>query len=77
MTLIETGAVPVDSTLLTSVTFNVGESILELEFCDGARYHFFDVPAAIYEGLLAARSKGAYFNRQIRACFRYTRLRHP
>jgi hypothetical protein len=77
MILSDMMSVSVHSTLLTSVAFNAGESILELEFCDGACYRYFAVPAAIYEGLLAADSKGAYFNSQIRTCFRYTLIRRP
>jgi hypothetical protein len=77
MILTEMESVSVNSSLLTSVAFNVGESILELEFHDGACYRYFAVPAAIYEGLLAADSKGTYFNRRIRTCFRYTLIRRP
>ena len=77
MTLTETVSVSVKSTLLTSVAYHGGESILELEFCDGACYRYFAVPAAIYDGLPAADSKGIYFNRQIRTCFRYLILRRP
>lgn len=69
--------VPVDSTLLASVAFNHSQSILDLEFRDGAIYRYFAVPAAIHHGLLAADSKGSYFNRQIRGCFRYVLLRPP
>ncbi len=69
--------VPVDSTLLARVTYHSSKSILDLEFCDGAIYRYFAVPEAIYRGLLAADSKGSYFNRQIRDCFRYARLRRP
>jgi len=77
MTLTETAPVPVDSTLLASVIYYADESILQLEFCDGAIYRYFAVPAAIHNGLLAADSKGTYFNRTIRNCFRYIRLRRP
>ncbi len=77
MTLTQTASVPVNSTLLASVTYDVGQSILQLEFCDGAIYRYFAVPAAIHNGLLAADSKGTYFNREIRNCFRYVRLRPP
>jgi hypothetical protein len=75
MTLTAAAPVLANSTLLASVTYDVGESLLQLEFCDGAIYRYFAVPAAIHNGLLAADSKGSYFNRQIRRCFRYTRLR--
>jgi hypothetical protein len=77
MTLTTAEPVPVNSTLLVSVTYDVGESILHLEFCDGAIYTYFAVPEDILNGLLAADSKGSYFNRRIRSCFRYTRLRPP
>jgi hypothetical protein len=56
VTLTPAAPVPVNSTLLASVTYAVGQSILQLEFCDGAIYRYFAVPAAIYTGLLAADS---------------------
>jgi hypothetical protein len=77
MTLTPAAPVPVNSTLLASVTYDVGQSILQLEFCDGAIYRYFAVPAAIPNGLLAADSKGSYFNRKIRNCFRCTRIKRP
>lgn len=77
MTFTQTAPVPVSSTLLASVIYDVGESILQLEFCNGAIYRYFAVPAAIHDGLLAADSKGAYFNRKIRSGFRYDCLTRP
>jgi hypothetical protein len=77
MTLAADATVPVPSTLLASVTYDVGESLLELEFCDGAIYRYFAVPEAIHQGLLTADSKGSYFNREIRSRFRHRRLRRP
>jgi hypothetical protein len=61
--------------LLAGVSYDVGESILQLEFCDGGIYRYLAVPAAIHHGLLAADSKGTYFNRKIRNSFRYVRIR--
>ena len=77
MTFTEATPVPVSSTLLASVIYDVGELILQLEFCNGAIYRYFAVPAAIHDGLLLADSKGSYFNRKIRSVFRYVRLRRP
>jgi hypothetical protein len=48
-----------------------------LEFRDGAIYRYFAVPAAVYDDLLAADSKGSYFNKQIRGLFRHILLRRP
>ncbi len=67
--------VPVDSTLLASVAYNASESILQLEFCDGTVYRYLAVAVGIYHDLLAAGSKGAYFNHEIRSRFQYTLVR--
>ena len=61
----------VPSTLLASAEYFPERSLLELEFRDGALYHFFDVPVECFQQLLDAASKGAYFNRHIRNHFRY------
>jgi len=74
---IQAGPVAVDSSLLASAAYDVSESVLQLEFRDGAIYRYFDVPAAVYNDLLAADSKGSYFNKQIRGRFRHIRLRRP
>ncbi|HWA22587.1 MAG TPA: KTSC domain-containing protein [Caulobacterales bacterium] len=36
-------------------------------------YVYEDVPAAIYDALMAAESKGAFYNLQIRDCFSFKR----
>jgi hypothetical protein len=74
MTQISVAAVPVNSTLLASVSYQVVGAFLDLEFRDGALYRYFGVPSEIYEGLLASASKGSYFNRQIRGAFQYALL---
>jgi len=70
-------AAALDSTLLASAAYDVGESLLQMELRDGAIYLYFGVPEAVYQELLAATSKGRYFNCQIRSRFRYTCLRRP
>ena len=73
MSLPEVIRTPVVSSLLSSIGYSVDES-LELEFRSCAIYRYFAVPQAVFEGLIAAQSKGAYFNRIVRNCFRYQRL---
>jgi hypothetical protein len=75
MTQIQAAAVPVNSTLLASMSYEAGAALLHLEFRDGSLYCYFGVPGDIYEGLLTASSKGNYFNRQIRGSFQYALLR--
>jgi KTSC domain len=53
---------PLASTTLAAVAYQPEDALLEVEFRDGTLYHFFDVPAGCFEKLLAAASKGGYFN---------------
>jgi hypothetical protein len=57
------------------VGYDEGQEILEIEFTNGAVYRYFDVPAEVYRGLMAAKSHGRYFNQQVRgAGYRYQRM---
>jgi len=60
---------PVDSTTLASVGYDPVASLLELEFHSGAIYRYLPVPASLYRNLLAADSKGRFFNHFIRNRF--------
>jgi hypothetical protein len=60
--------IPVDSSLIRSVTYGA-DATLTVRFHSGAVYRYFTVPHRILEALLAAPSKGAYFNRHIREEF--------
>jgi hypothetical protein len=66
--------VPLESTLLASVSYDGRRRLLDVVFRSGALYRYFNVPSASYLGLLAAVSKGTYFNRHIRNCFPYQHL---
>lgn len=52
-------------------------AILQVKFRDGASYQYAGVPVQTYRNLLAADSKGAYFNQHIRRVFSSTRLVRP
>jgi hypothetical protein len=64
----------VDSTTLLAVSYNEAQALLQLEFCSRAVYQYFRVPAEVHQSLLAAPSKGRYFNRAIRGRFPYRRI---
>ncbi len=63
----------VHSSLLMSVEY-ASDQTLVLTFRSGATYRYLAVPEAVVEALIAAESKGAYFNRNIRNRFAYQRL---
>lgn len=57
---------PVVSTNLAFIGYDDETETLEIEFRNGAVYRYFAVPAGEHEGLLAAPSKGIYFNQRIK-----------
>ena len=65
--------VTVESTTLATVAYDEARQLLQLEFRSRVVYLYFDVPAAVHQALLAAPSKGKYFNQTIRGRFSY----HP
>jgi hypothetical protein len=65
--------IALDSSTLASAGYLERTSTLEVEFRNGAVYRYFAVPPGVFEALLAAESKGAYFGRFIRNHFPYAR----
>ena len=57
---------PVNSESLCTVGYDPDQRILEAEFVNGTVYRYSNVPRSTFLSLMAADSKGAYFNRRIR-----------
>jgi len=64
----------VTSSDLRSVGYDESAFVLEIEFHNGGIYHYFEVPYSVYAALMAAGSKGRYFNAQIRKVYRCQRI---
>ena len=62
-----------DSSVLTSAAYSTDET-LRLEFRTGPVYRYFRVPPNIFQNLMTATSKGAYYHRNIRKDFPYQRV---
>ena len=70
----------VESSTLGSAGHDPKSAVLELQFRNGAVYHYFLVPQRVYRDLLGAPSKGGYFNQNIRGRYPYQRIHatlHP
>ena len=66
--------VPVTSSNLVSVGYELNSLTLEIEFKNSAVYQYFDVPEFEWQGLMRAASHGTYFSAHIRNKYRYIRL---
>lgn len=69
--------VTLESTALAWVCYLEQEHILQVGLCSGREYEYSDVPLATYRQLLAAQSKGKYYNAHIRNHFRYRETCYP
>jgi len=58
--------IPVSSTDLASVGYDVESSVLEVEFHKSGIYQYFGVAADVHDQLISASSKGRYFNEVIK-----------
>jgi KTSC domain len=72
-----TNRVTLESSALNAVTFSPEMNVLKVEFRNGLIYEYRDVSRCIYEQLLTASSKGAFFGRFIRNCFPSRRVARP
>ncbi len=65
----------VDSSSLQSIGYDTLTQALEVEFHHGALYLYRDVPPNVFEALMAADSKGRFFNANIRERYVHSKLR--
>jgi hypothetical protein len=63
------------SSVVRSVGYDTVSRELEVELVAGHIYLYRDVPPFLYEGLLAAKSKGAFFNRKIVGRFKFDQVK--
>lgn len=64
----------VNSSDLESVGYDPTSLILEIEFKNGNIYHYSGVPLSIYQGLMAAYSKGRFFNDYVKDIYSYRKV---
>ncbi|MEH6308256.1 KTSC domain-containing protein [Olivibacter sp. CPCC 100613] len=61
------------STVIDTVYYNADTEVLQILFTTGLLYFYYDVPPAIYEGLIHSPSKGSFFNKNIRGRYPFKR----
>ena len=66
--------IPLASSTLASIRYFPQGRELEVEFGSGKIYRYLNVPPEVYTELLAAPSKGAYYNFNIRNRFPFHQL---
>lgn len=63
-----------ESSNLSRFGYNKDTRVLTVEFKNGGRYNYFDVPESIFEQMKAASSKGQFLAKNVKNIFRYARI---
>lgn len=63
-----------ESSNISRFGYDADKCVLSVEFKSGGVYDYFDVPAAIFEQMQAAPSKGQFLAQNIKGHYRYARV---
>ena len=66
--------IPVTSTDIRAIGYDVDSQTLEIEFNTGAVYQYSGVPSGEHDGIMAADSKGKYFHANIKNKYSFVKL---
>lgn len=66
--------VPINSSFIDSAAYFEPLEILEIQLKNGQQYSYRDVPKIIYDDFMKSKSKGQYFNHNIKNKYRKTNL---
>ncbi len=54
--------------------YDKDRQVLIVEFVNGGRYNYFDVPEVVFQGMRAAPSKGQFLAQNVKGIYRYARV---
>jgi len=64
----------IDSSMMLSIGYDPGTSILEIEFKGGEIWQYFDFPETIWYEFESSDSKGGFFHREIKKQYAESRI---
>jgi hypothetical protein len=64
---------PFTSSNIAAARYDPGSLVVEVEFHNGGRYHYFDVPEHVAQAFDRADSKGQFLAASIKGHYRYSR----
>ena len=72
--IVAAGCSTVEPSPIQQACYNADYRCLTIEFSDGSRYRYLEVPVLVFEELYASKAKGRYFNYEIRNKFETRKL---
>lgn len=62
-----------ESSTISAFDYIKDRKVLIVEFKNGGRYNYYDVPETIFERMKAAPSKGQFLAQNVKGAYRYAR----
>jgi hypothetical protein len=63
-----------ESSNIAGFDYVIDRQVLVVEFKNGGRYNYFDVPEIVYEQMKTAASKGQFLAQNVKNIYRYARV---
>ena len=63
--------IPVNSSNIAAIGYSAVCRVLQVDFLTGRRYRYNNVPSQVFDGFLAASSKGRFLNSIIKSEFAF------
>ena len=62
-----------ESSTMSGFGYDEQSQILTVEFKNGGRYNYFDVPRDLFDRMVAADSRGQFLTQNVKGMYRYAR----
>lgn len=66
--------IAVDSSTISRMAYDETRKVLSVEFKNGSRYEYYDLPINVFQQMKAAASKGQFLSANIKGRYRYARV---
>jgi hypothetical protein len=66
--------IAVDSSTISRMAYDEARKALSVEFKNGSRYEYYDLPVNVFQQMTAAASKGQFLSANIKGRYRYARV---
>lgn len=66
--------IAVDSSTISRMAYDEARKVLAVEFKNGSRYEYYDLPSNIFNQMKTAGSKGQFLSAYIKGRYRYARV---
>jgi hypothetical protein len=64
----------VDSSTVSRIGYDEARKVLSVEFKNGSRYEYYDLPLNVFQQMRDAASKGQFLTSNIKGRYRYARV---